>query len=326
MPRIASSPFPPDLPDTLKLCYREPPADPRPDTPACSWCRHAASSTRIPFLNQDADAPAADLCDTCLLLVGFEDASQYLDGGAFWISWPIVTSLVTEPHHESGCAFCGRTATEPRAWWPDPYAQDRTSVLLKLCDICPGLLELADAPDRERLWRRRLRTACRVGMQDRLGQEADLPEPPQPERKPKPKAKRPTPLTDAHREMLETIRQRGVMDSYAFSREDQHRVPRRPLSWWGRRIAHLFDHQLVTAVTNPPGTHAINTVRILEEDERELEDQVYTWHVPGPVWDGKRVLEPVPPDGWPELHAQLTRLRAERDKRALDLRARAASP
>ncbi|MEV0416126.1 hypothetical protein AB0I68_36585 [Streptomyces sp. NPDC050448] len=321
MTRSTSSPFSPDLTATWKLCYCEPPEEPGPDAlPSCSWCRRDVRCERIAFVGHDAGASTVGLCDTCLLIGGLEHSSQYLDGGAFWASWPIVTGLAAEPHHEKGCAFCGRTAVEPRSWWPSPYPQDRAGVLLQLCDICPGLLELADAPDKERLRTRRLRTSCRVGMQDRLGQEAHLPEPSQPDRKTK--TPRPVRLTEAHRQMPETIRSSGAMDAHAFARDARHSVPRRRLSWWENRIAHLFAHRLVTPLANPPGTHPLNTVRILEADERELEHRVYTWHVPGPVWDEERVREPVPPDGWPELNAQLTSLRPERDQQALDLRAR----
>ncbi|MFJ2627645.1 hypothetical protein ACIO6T_30665 [Streptomyces sp. NPDC087532] len=252
-----------------------------------------------------------------------EHSSLYLDGSVSWTSWPIAAALVTEPHHETGCAFCGRTATEPHPWWPDRRVQDRASVLLRLCDVCPGLLELADASDKARLWTRRLRTACRIGMQDRLGQEAQLPALPAPKQKAKPT--RLPRLTETHQEMLETIRRTGAMDAFTFLRDAQHRPPQRRIAWWQRRIADLFAHRLVTPVTNPPDAYPINTVRILDDEERELQHRVYTWHVPGPIWDGERVYEPVPPDGWLELNAQLTALRAERDERALSLRTRARS-
>ncbi|GHA77444.1 hypothetical protein GCM10010345_93830 [Streptomyces canarius] len=78
-------------------------------------------------------------------------------------------------------------------------------------------------------------------------------------------------------------------------------------------------------VTSPPCAYPGNTVRILD-DERELERRVYIWHVPGPAWNGERVVwEPTPPDGRPELYAQLTALRAERDEQAPNLRARVRS-
>ncbi|ALP00068.1 hypothetical protein SHL15_9149 [Streptomyces hygroscopicus subsp. limoneus] len=92
---------------------------------------------------------------------------------------------------------------------------------------------------------------------------------------------------------------------------------------WHKRTFDLFTRHLVTPITNPPSVHPSNTVRIRDDDERELEQWVYTWHVPGPAWDGERVVwEPTPPDGRLELNAQLTALRAERDEQALNQRAR----
>ncbi|MEU2135092.1 hypothetical protein [Streptomyces sp. NPDC018352] len=324
MSRNARTPFPEDLPDGLKICHREPSAESGPELlPSCSWCRCDVPGERVPFIGHDAGASATGLCDTCLLLGGLEHFSQYLDGSGSWKSWPIATDLVTEPHHETGCAFCGRTAAEPRSWWPDRHIQDRTSILLQLCDVCPGLLELADAPDRARLWTRRLRTACRIGMQDRLGQEAQLS--PLPAPKQKAQLTRLPRLTKSHQEMLEAIRRTGAMDASTFLQDAQNSPPQRRIAWWQTRIADLFAHRLVTPVTNPPDAHPINTVRILDDEERELEQQVYTWHVPGPIWDGERVYEPMPPDGWLELNAQLTALRAEQDERALSLRTRVRS-
>ncbi|MEE1736430.1 hypothetical protein PUR49_07945 [Streptomyces sp. BE147] len=287
--------------------------------PSCSWCHRDVPGERVPFTGHDASVSSVGLCDTCLLLGGLEHSSLYVDGSASWKAWSIAADLVTEPHHETGCAFCGRAAAELCSWWPD-RREDRASISLQLCDVCPGLLELADAPDRARLWTRRLRAACRIGMQDRLGQEAQLPALPAPKQKAKPPR-----LTESHREMLETIRRAGVMDAFTFHRDAGHGPPQHRIAWWQRRIADLFAHRLVTPVTNPPGAHPINTVRILDDEERELEHRVYTWHVPGPIWDGQRVYEPVAPEGWLELEAQLTALRAERDGRALALRTRVRS-
>ncbi|MFE1451345.1 hypothetical protein, partial [Streptomyces olivaceoviridis] len=75
---------------------------------------------------------------------------------------------------------------------------------------------------------------------------------------------------------------------------------------WHKRTFDLFTRHPVTPITNPPSAYPSNTVRILDDDERELELEqwVYTWHVPGPTWDGERVVwEPTPPDGWLELNA-----------------------
>ncbi|MET8565743.1 hypothetical protein ABZV75_36245 [Streptomyces flaveolus] len=126
---------------------------------------------------------------------------------------------------------------------------------------------------------------------------------------------------------METIQRSGAMDAVALFRDARHNSPQHSLEWRQRRIFDdLFTRRLVTPITNPPSAYPGNTVRILDDDERELEQRVCTWHVPGPAWNGERVVwEPTPPDGWPELNAQLTALRAERDEQALNQPARVRS-
>ncbi|MCZ1011867.1 hypothetical protein [Streptomyces lydicus] len=299
------------------------PAEPEP-LPRCSWCRRDLPSQRVARPGQEFSTSPIGLCETCLVLGGAADSSEYRWwGAARWMPRETTAVLARAPHHDQGCALCGRTACEPRLWWPDPDEENRVITHLQLCDICPGLLELVDTPEREAWWASRFHTACRTGMHARLRQEAQLP---QPAATTKAKPPRPARLTDAHRQMLDEIRRSGIMDPVDFARDARDEdIPRRRSSWWEARIGHLLDHHLVTLITNPPGTRPTTRVRILEDDERQLRRRLHDLHVPGPAWDGQRVSEPEPPEGWDALNAELTALTTARDEQAHQLRARVRS-
>ncbi|WNI19994.1 hypothetical protein [Actinacidiphila sp. ITFR-21] len=298
------------------------PADPGPLS-HCSWCRQPGPAERVAAPGREYSTSPIGLCQDCLVLGGAAASSAYDFDGGRGTARRIVATLTEQPRHATGCALCGRTAAAPLAWWSDRHgnaaADEPAGVRVRLCQICPGLLHLHDAPTRERWWRSRFGAACMAGMHATLRREAGLPEPEARTVKPP----RPARLTQAHQEILTEIRRSGVMTTVDFSR-DAHRAgadPHRRWSWWETRIGHLLDHELVALVANDRDTHPQTAVRILADDERDLTRRVFALHVPGPVWDGSRVTEPEPPTGWTDLYTQLTVLRRERDKEAHRVRA-----
>ncbi|MDH6710181.1 MULTISPECIES: hypothetical protein [unclassified Kitasatospora] len=71
---------------------------------------------------------------------------------------------------------------------------------LRLCDVCPGLLDLADRPDRETWWLRRYEAACIDGFHARLLTTASDPAVPgQANGKSKGKGRALPRLTEVHR-------------------------------------------------------------------------------------------------------------------------------
>ncbi|MCM2431044.1 hypothetical protein [Streptomyces sp. RKAG337] len=300
--------------------YTEPP-EPQP-LPQCSWCRRALPGQRVARPGEAFTSSPIGLCETCLILGGAAESSEYRWWGrAGRMARETVTALASEPHHPNGCAMCGRTAAEPRPWWtaPDPDDQDdRVLTELRMCDLCPGLLELVDDPARDTWWARRFHDACLTGMHARLRQETGQP----PATATKARPRRPARLTDVHQEILDEVRRSGALETVDLVRDARDQdAPHHRWSWWDSRIGHLLDHELLTPITTIDGTHHSTTrTRILEDDERELRRGVLAAHVPGPVWDGDRVTEPAPPEGWDALNSELTALRTLRDEQALSLR------
>lgn len=295
-----------------------PPADPGPLS-RCSWCRRDVPAERVAPPGQPVSASPLALCETCQVLGGAARPVDYHFDGQRWTARATVTRPADEPHHTTGCALCGRAAPEPRLWWPH---RDDDGMLLRLCDICPGLLHLVDGPSREPWWFSRFQDACLSGMHARLRQESGLPEPAAHPAKPR----RPARLTDVHHATLAEIHRSGIMGIADFSRDARHNdaQPRHAWSWWDSRIGHLLDHSLVTPVTT--GHSGELAVRILADDERDLRRRVFALHTPGPEWDGSCVREPEPPAGWGELNSELTALREERDAQALRVRAQIRPP
>ncbi|MFJ9580688.1 hypothetical protein ACIRQF_30395 [Streptomyces sp. NPDC101191] len=298
------------------------PAAPEPLS-RCSWCRKPGPAERVAAPGHEHSTSPIGLCQDCLILGGAAAPSAYDFDGGRGAARRIVSALTEEPGHTNGCSLCGRTALTEHTWWPeqgDDSAGEPPGVRLRLCQLCPGLLHLHDDPARQRWWQSRFRAACVTGMHATLRQEAGLPDPAARTSKPR----RPTRLTDAHQEILTEIRRSGVMTVIDFTR-DAHRAgthPRRRWSWWETRIGHLLDHELVALITNDHDRHPETTVRVMADDERDLTRRVFDLHVPGPVWDGLRVTEPEPPEGWTDLYTELTALRHHRDEEARRVRAR----
>ncbi|MBD0675671.1 hypothetical protein [Streptomyces sp. CBMA156] len=298
--------------------YRRPAETP---LEACSWCRRTVPAARVARRGCALASSPVALCEQCLSL-GWTDGLQYQGSWQVW-AWPVVRdlrgSLPQAPFHEAGCALCGREDAVERPWWP---GDDRNGsgtdgqepVVMRLCDVCPGLLELVDAPGREGWWCARHQAACLTGMHALLHQGASADAAPGTR-----KARKAPRLTPLHREVLDLVAEHGALSAWDLARapfSQDHQDSR----WWQVRLAHLFDHRLITGVRNGSGEDR-ELVRATSEAERDLAAQLRALHTPGPVWDGERVVEPAPPAGWPELRGQAEHTAALMDQEALRRRA-----
>ncbi|MDT0616437.1 hypothetical protein [Streptomyces lancefieldiae] len=249
----------------------------------CSWCGRQVQAARVGQRGTPLASSPVGLCEQCLSL-GWADDLQYQGSVEVW-PWGAVrtlrAALPEEPFHPSGCALCGREDAVEQPWWPGDHRDGSGGddpIVLRLCDVCPGLLELVDAPGRDGLWCARHEHACMVGMRALLWRRAGVEEGIPSARKAR---KRPR-LTALHRDVLARA---------PFSQDHQDS------RWWLVRLAHLFDHRLIAEVRDG-GEEARGLVRATSDLERDLDDQLDALHRPGPVWDGERVLEPAPPAGW----------------------------
>jgi hypothetical protein len=238
-------------------------------------------------------------------------------------SWPVVRdlrrALPKVPFHDAGCALCGREDAVEQPWWP---ADDRDGsggkghepIVLRLCEVCPGLLELVDAPGREGWWCARHQDACLAGMHALLRRHAGVEEVPGVK-----KARKVPRLTALHRDLMARVAEHGALSALDLSRapfSQDHQDSR----WWQVRLAHLFDHRLI-AVVRDGGEEARAFVRATSDLERDLAGRLRALYTPGPVWDGQRVVEPAPPAGWADLRGQADQEAARLDREALRRRA-----
>lgn len=227
-------------------------------------------------------------------------------------------ALAEEPLHSSGCALCGREDAVEQPWWPVDHRDGSGGgepVVLRLCDVCPGLLELVDSLGRDGMWCARHAHACMVGMRALLWRRAGVAEVPPSPRKAR---KRPR-LTALHRDVLALVEEHGALSAVDLARAPISQI-HQDSRWWMVRLAHLFDHRL-TAEVRDGGDETRGLVRATSELERDLEDRLGASHRPGPVWDGERVLEPAPPAGWAELRDEAGQEAARLDREALRRRA-----
>ncbi|MFB7375856.1 hypothetical protein ACFC6U_03030 [Kitasatospora purpeofusca] len=297
--------------------YRRPAEAP---VEGCSWCGRAAPSVRVAQRGSALASSPVALCEQCLSL-GWTDGLQYQGSAQVW-AWPVVRdlrgSLPQSPFHETGCALCGREDAVEQPWWPgddrDGSGGDgREPIVLRLCTICPGLLELVDAPGHEGWWCVRHQAACLTGMHALLRRRAGVEEVPVTR-----KARKAPRLTPLHQDVLARLGEHGALSAWDLARapfSQDHQDYR----WWQVRLAHLFDHRLITPVRNGTAEDR-ELVRTTSEAERDLAVRLRALHRPGPVWDGERVVEPAPPAGWAELRDQAEQAAALLDQEALQRR------
>ncbi|MFH8582265.1 hypothetical protein [Streptomyces zaomyceticus] len=133
------------------------------------------------------------------------------------------------------------------------------------------------------------------------------------------KARKRPRLTALHRDVLVRVEEHGALSAVDLVRapfSQSHQDSR----WWMVRLAHLFDHRLIAEVRDG-GEEARGLVRATSDLERDLDARLDALHKPGPVWDGERVLEPAPPEGWAELRDSAGHEAARLDQEALRRRA-----
>lgn len=289
---------------------------------ACSWCGRAVRAARVAQRGAALASSPIGLCEQCLPL-GWTGDLQYQGSTDMW-SWPVVrkmrAALPEAPFHESGCALCGREDAVEQPWWPG-HARDGSGgkghepVVLRLCDVCPGLLELVDASGREGWWCARHQDACLAGMHALLRRRAGVEQVPAGVRK----ARKIARLTALHRDVLARVAEHGALSAWDLARapfSQNHQDG----DWWQVRLAHLFDHRLI-AMVRDGGAETQALVRASSDLERDLAGQLGALYTPGPVWDGERVVEPAPPAGWADLRGQADQEAARLDREALGRRA-----
>ncbi|MEU4077713.1 hypothetical protein [Streptomyces venezuelae] len=287
---------------------------------SCSWCGRQGEAARVAQRGAPLASSPVGLCEQCLSL-GWADDLQYQGSIEVW-PWGAVRrlrpALAEEPLHSSGCALCGREEAVERPWWPGDHRDGSGGgepVVLRLCDVCPGLLELVDSPGRDGMWCARHEHACMVGMRALLWRRAGVEEVPPSARKAR---KRPR-LTVLHRDVLARVEEHGALSAVDLARAPISQI-HQDSRWWMVRLAHLFDHCLIAEVRDG-GEESRGLVRATSDLERDLEARLDALHQPGPVWDGERVLEPAPPAGWAELRDEVGQEAARLDRKALRRRA-----
>ncbi|MGW0334305.1 hypothetical protein ACWD0J_20960 [Streptomyces sp. NPDC003011] len=288
----------------------------------CSWCGRQVQAARVAQRGAPLASSPIGLCEQCLSL-GWTDDLQYQGSLEVW-PWRAVrglrAALREEPFHSSGCALCGRTDAVERPWWPGDNRDGsggggHEPIVLRLCDVCPGLLQLVDTSGREGWWCARHELACLAGMHALLHRRAGVEEVAADAKKAR---KRPR-LTAVHRDVLARVDEHGALSALDLDRapfSQNHQDYR----WWQVRLAHLFDHRLI-AMVRDGDKEARELVRRTSELERDLAAQLGALHTPGPIWDDERVLEPAPPAGWAELRAQADQEADRLDREALRRRA-----
>lgn len=295
--------------------YAEP-AQPEP-LQRCSWCRRQEPSERIAPRGEPVSTSPIGLCRPCSQL-GRSDSEPSFGWyqPLHWTLRETRAALTQQPYHDEGCALCGRPDGGTRSWWPDREdgEAEPAPLDLRLCSLCPGLLELADRPDRERWWHWRYQDACVAGMHQVMREAVHLPTLPA-----KPVTRKPARLTDLHHTLLKEIRRHGVLSPLDMARSTSS--PRHQNSqWWTVRFGHLLDNGLITPLgaTDIVDLDSRTEMRATSEEEQELRRELHDLFVPGPHWDGSAVREPDPPASWKNLRDRCRTL-----ARALDTQARA---
>ncbi|MCX4783890.1 hypothetical protein [Streptomyces sp. NBC_01264] len=294
----------------------EEPTDPEP-LEHCSWCQRAEPSERVAPRGEAASQSRIGLCRLCSQLGRSDNESFGWYQPLRWTLRETRAALAQQPHHSSGCSLCGRPAGEARQWWPEREDSAKSDPLsLRLCSVCPGLLELADRPDRERGWHWRYQDACVSGMHQVMRGAVNLPPLPA-----EPRSRKRPRLTDLHHELLGQVRRRGALSALDMAR-DASSLDHQNSQWWTVRIVHLLGNGLVTPLgaKDVVDLHSGTPVRATSEEERELREQMHTVFTPGPIWDGDAVREPEPPPAWQALHDRHQTLAENLDREASTLR------
>ncbi|MFJ5954047.1 hypothetical protein [Streptomyces noursei] len=287
---------------------------------ACSWCGRQVQAARVAQRGAPLASSPIGLCAQCLSL-GWTDDLQYQGSSEVW-PWGAIrelrAKLPEEPLHSSGCALCGREDAVEQPWWPGDRRDGSgrgEPVALRLCDVCPGLLELVDSPGRDGWWCARHEHACMAGMRALLHRRAGVEEVALSARK----ARKLPRLTALHREVLARVDEHGALSALDLDRAPGSQS-HQDYCWWEVRLAHLFDHRLI-AMVRAGGAEERSLVRATSSLERDLSAQLGALYTPGPIWDGERVIEPAPPAGWAALRDQADQEAARLDREALGRRA-----
>ncbi|MFI6688363.1 hypothetical protein [Streptomyces sp. NPDC050485] len=285
--------------------------------PRCSWCQREEPSERIAPRGEPVSTSPIGLCRLCSQLGHSDSESSF---GWYqprhWTLRETRTALTQQPHHPEGCALCGRPDGGVRSWWTDREEGEKESAPfeLRLCSLCPGLLELADRPDRERWWNWRYQSATLRGMHQIMRDAVNLPALPA-----KPGTRKPARLTNLHHTLLAQIRLHGVLSPLDMARSTSSQR-HQDSQWWTVRFGHLLDNGLLTPLgaTDAIDLHSSTETRATSEEEQELRRQMAALFIPGPFWDGSAVREIDPPASWQSL-----RERSQTLTRTLDSQARA---
>ncbi|MFF9786281.1 hypothetical protein [Streptomyces nigrescens] len=296
------------------------PAEPEP-LQRCSWCQRAELSERVAPRGEPVSRSPIGLCQLCSQLGHSTSDSFSWCQPRYWTLRETWATLTQEPYHAEGCALCGRPDDGVRSWWTDQQEGEKESapIDLRLCSLCPGLLELADRPDREKWWHWRYQDACVAGMHQMMREAVNLPALPT-----KTVTRKPPRLTELHHTLLEEIRRRGVLSPADMARSassQRHQNSR----WWTVRFGHLLDNGLLTPLgakaTDVVDLHGATEIRATSEEERDLRRELHALFTPGPVWDGSGVREVDPPATWQSLRDRCQALAHVLDQRARALQA-----
>jgi hypothetical protein len=299
------------------------PAAPEP-LQRCSWCRRAEPSERVAPRGEPVSRSPIDLCQLCSQLGRSTSESFGWYQPRHWTLRETRAALTQEPHPAEGCALCGRPDDGIRSWWTDQEEGEKQSapIDLRLCSLCPGLLELADRPDREKRWHWRYQDACVAGMHQVMREAVNLPTLPA-----KTVSRKPSRLTELHHTLLEEIRRRGVLCPVDMARSVSSQR-HQDSQWWTVRFEHLLDNGLLTPLdtkaTDVVDLHGGTELRATSEEEQGLRGELHALFTPGPLWDGSGVHEADPPASWHTLRDRCQALAHLLDQEARALQAATA--
>jgi hypothetical protein len=303
-------------------------AQPAPPEPLqrCSWCQRAEPSERVAPRGEPVSRSPIGLCQLCSQLgrTSTSESSGWYQPG-YWTIRETRAALTQEPHHADGCALCGRPDGGVRSWWTEQEGEKEVApISLRLCSLCPGLLELADRPDREKWWHWRYQDACVAGMHQVMREAVHLPTLPA-----KTVSRKPSRLNDLHQTLLEEIRRRGVLSPRDMARSTSSQR-HQGSQWWTVRFGHLLDNGLLAPLgaeaTDVVDLHSGTEFRATSEEEQGLRRELHALFTPGPVWDGSAVREADPPASWLKLRDRCQALARTLDAEARVLQAETAGP